>query len=68
MLADDAGQLGMKVQRPCSHCGKECQPWQRNEDGSYLHDECAAAITTREGWNRPPTVVGSPGAKAEEGT
>lgn len=30
----------MKAKRPCVVCGKECEPHQRNVDGTYLHSEC----------------------------
>jgi hypothetical protein len=34
----------MAADRPCAICGQECSPWQRNTDGSYLHDKCAASV------------------------
>lgn len=40
----------MKDKRLCVHCGKECEPWQRNTDDTYLHDDCARAITVENGW------------------
>jgi hypothetical protein len=35
------------VKRPCAYCGKECEEYQRNADGTYLHDACAYATATR---------------------
>ena len=37
----------IKVKRPCSVCGKECEVWQRNVDGTYLHNACAYATISR---------------------
>lgn len=37
----------MKVHRPCSVCGKECAEYQRNQDGTYLHDRCAASVSPK---------------------
>lgn len=34
------------IKRPCLVCGKECEPHQRNVDGTYLHNECAYATIT----------------------
>jgi hypothetical protein len=28
------------VVRPCAVCGQSCQVWQRNQDGTYTHDNC----------------------------
>lgn len=25
----------------CVVCGRRCQPWERNSDGTYLHTTCA---------------------------
>jgi len=41
------------MKRPCVHCGKECEPWQRNTDGTYLHDACAAALAASANVDRP---------------
>ena len=47
----------MKVQRPCSVCGKECAEWQRNTDGTYLHEGCAATVQP---------ILGLPSRPADE--
>lgn len=31
-------------ERPCSICGKECQVWERNQDGTYTHTSCAQTV------------------------
>ena len=34
----------LAVKRPCSVCGQESAEWQRNTDGTYLHEGCAATV------------------------
>lgn len=37
----------MAVLRPCLVCGKPCQPWERNTDKTYAHDECLKKHSVR---------------------
>lgn len=55
----------MNAKRPCARCGQECDEAQRNTDGTYLHDGCAAAETQEQGWSQPGSLLGSRSQKEE---
>ncbi len=35
----------------CAVCGKRCQSWERNADGTYLHTTCAMGLAV---WAQKP--------------
>lgn len=53
-------------QRPCSICGKECAPADRNTDGTFTHYDCSRAVTQAAGWNRPGHLLPSRAPEEEE--
>jgi len=53
-------------QRPCSICGKECAPGERNTDGTYTHRNCSRALTQAKGWDIPGRLLPSREPNEEE--
>lgn len=41
----------------CRCCGKPAKVWERNEDGSYTHAECAIAESRANGYH---TLIRTP--------